>query len=361
MNRFERQELLKGFGKTSQQKLRNSRILVIGAGGLGCPALLYLAAAGIGSIGIIDGDIVSLSNLNRQVLYGTGDVGKPKAETAGRFITERYPDVEVNVYSQFISTENALTIIRQYDLVLDGSDNFPTRYLVNDACWLLQKPLILGAIYQNEGQVAVFDPGTGIQYRDLYPIPPSANEVPNCNTTGVLGVLPGIIGTIQAAEAIKFITGFGNCLINKLLIYNLINHQQYELEVTSHPDAKKYGPQSIDVFMKTDYALSCGAVFEIAWEEAIELLNNEPSTLLLDLREENELPRLSGIPHQILPLPLLKERWPELLHQTTLILFCQSGVRSLKAASTLQQLLPGKNIYSIKGGIMQRDSPIYSN
>jgi len=222
MSRFERQTILPGFGQEGQQKLSMAKILVIGAGGLGCPALLYLAAAGVGTIGIADGDKVSLSNLNRQILYGEDHIGQSKAEVAGELIRSKYSDIQINIIPHFLTSENALDIIKKYDLVLDGSDNFGTRYLINDACYLLKKPLVFGAIYQHEGQVAVLNISRNGQepltYRDLFPNPPSAAEVPNCAETGVLGVLPGIIGTMQATEAIKYLSGFGKPLIHKVAL-----------------------------------------------------------------------------------------------------------------------------------------------
>ncbi|HET7361891.1 MAG TPA: HesA/MoeB/ThiF family protein, partial [Salinimicrobium sp.] len=203
MSRFERQKILPEFGSEGQQKLSTAKVLVIGAGGLGCPALLYLAAAGVGTIGIADGDSISESNLNRQTLFGHNDIGKAKAETAAGILQEKYPDINFQVIPHFLTSENALEVLENYDLVLDGSDNFGTRYMINDACVLLGIPLIMGAIYQYEGQLSVFNYGENpVSYRDIYPVPPKANEIPNCSETGVLGVLPGIIGNLQAAETI---------------------------------------------------------------------------------------------------------------------------------------------------------------
>jgi sulfur-carrier protein adenylyltransferase/sulfurtransferase len=360
MNRFERQHILSGFGVKGQDQLRNARVLVVGAGGLGCPALLYLAAAGIGTLGIIDGDKVSLSNLNRQVLFGIGDVDKPKAETAGHFLKNQYPDITIDIYGTFLTVENCLEILGKYDLIVDGSDNFPTRYLVSDACALLQKPVVMGAIYKNEGQVAVFDPRVvpGISYRDIYPDPPQINEIPNCNETGVLGVLPGIIGTLQAAEAIKYLTGFGTSLVNKMLFYNLINHQVFEMEITPNPHKK--GPKNIQELMQTAYTWICGTIESLDWKAALPKINSAAATLL-DVREEHELPKLDSIPYTSLPYSKLKESWKGLLAHEEILVFCQSGIRSIKAANELQQLLPGKRIYSITGGILDSDSPINKN
>ena len=219
MDRFERQVILPGFGPEGQAKLKHASVLVIGAGGLGCPALLYLAAAGVGRICVVDGDVVALSNLNRQVLFGQQDLGKNKAEAAVRYFQEKYNDIQWKAIPEFISVENAQELIIHYDVVVDGSDNFPTRYLVNDACVLLKKPLVFGAIYQYEGQVSVFNQGPGsCNYRDMYPQPPAANEIPNCAETGVLGVVPGIIGSLMALEVIKVLTGLGKPLLSLIHI-----------------------------------------------------------------------------------------------------------------------------------------------
>ncbi len=220
MDRFERQIKLNDFGAAAQQKLIDSKVLVVGAGGLGCPALQYLAAAGVGTLGIADGDSVMLSNLNRQVIFGEGDVGKNKALVAAKYIRDKYKDSLLNVYPFTLVNTNTLNVISRYDLIIDATDNFQTRYMLNDACVLLNKPLVYGAIYQYEGQVAVFNLSTqnsrSANYRNLFPQPPGINEVRDCNNTGVLGVLPGIIGVMMASEAIKVITNYATPLINKM-------------------------------------------------------------------------------------------------------------------------------------------------
>lgn len=361
MDRFERQYILPGFGKEAQHKLKQAKVLVIGAGGLGCPMLLYLAAAGVGTIGIVDGDMVSLSNLNRQVLFGEGDLGLNKAETAAHFLKAKYHDIKINCIPEFITTQNIKAIFSNYDLIIDGSDNFPTRYLVNDACVLLGKPLVFGAVYQNEGQVAILN-GKGhnsINYRDIFPDPPTAYEIPNCNETGVLGVLPGIIGTLQAAEAIKYLTGYGEALVDKMLFYNLLSHQCYTMELSKNPDSKKGIPSSMEALEATDYAVVCGDGDSIDWEEAFALLNKFPGGTLIDVRETDEFPKLKGHPYQSVPLDLIDEKHQKWLNSELILLFCQSGVRSLKAVKMLEKHFPGKKIHSISGGIEAPDSPIY--
>ncbi len=363
MDRFARQQVLPGFGKEAQEKLKHSKILVIGAGGLGCPALLYLAAAGVGTIGIMDGDMVSLSNLNRQILFGESDLGLNKAETAAHFLKSKYSDIHIDCIPEFITTENAAPVISKYDLILDGSDNFPTRYLVNDICVLLKKPLVFGAIYQNQGQVGILNAkdSNSVNYRDLFPDPPTAYEIPNCNETGVLGVLPGIIGTIQATEAIKFITGFGSTLIDKMLFYNLLDHQSYEVGLNKNPDAHLSMPNTIAEFMEVDYAVVCGNGDSINWVEAIGLLKKFPDGKLIDVREKDEAPRLKKIKHLSFPVSEIEETIGVLNSIDPVLLFCQSGIRSLKTVKILEKAFPGKKIHSISGGIEALDSPINKN
>jgi molybdopterin/thiamine biosynthesis adenylyltransferase/rhodanese-related sulfurtransferase len=363
MDRFSRQHVLPGFGKEAQEKLRKSSILVIGAGGLGCPALLYLAAAGVGTLGIMDGDMVSLSNLNRQVLFGESDIGMNKAETASHFLKSKYSDIRIDCIPEFITTENAESIISKYDLILDGSDNFPTRYLVNDACVLLGKPLVFGAIYQNQGQVSILNAKdqNNINYRDIFPDPPTAYEIPNCNETGVLGVLPGIIGSMQAAEAIKFLTGYGNTLIDKILFYNLLDHQSYEVVLSKNPEAHLTIPKTIEEFKEVDYAIVCGNGDSVTWVDALGYLKKFPDGKLIDVREKDEVPKLKNIKYLSFPVSGIEEITTEFNHFDPILLFCQSGIRSLKAVKILEKAFPGKKIHSISGGIEALDSPINKN
>lgn len=362
MDRFERQHILPGFGKEAQHKLKQAKVLVIGAGGLGCPVLLYLAAAGVGTIGIVDGDVVSLSNLNRQVLFGEGDLGLYKAETAAHFLKAKYHDIKINCIPEFITTQNVNAIFSKYDLIIDGSDNFPTRYLVNDACVLLGKPLVFGAVYQNEGQVSILNGNreNSINYRDIFPDPPTAYEIPNCSETGVLGVLPGIIGTLQAAEAIKFITGYGDTLVDKMLFYNLLSHQSYTMELSPNPDSKRGLPSTLEELETMDYAVVCGDGDSVDWEEGFNLLSKSKNGTLIDVREADEFPKLKDHSYQSVPLDLLDEKHQELINSDLILLFCQSGIRSLKAVKILERHFPGKKIHSISGGIEAPDSPIYN-
>lgn len=359
MSRFDRQTILPEFGREGQQKLAQANVLVVGAGGLGCPALLYLASAGVGTIGIADGDNVSESNLNRQTLFGHKEIGKPKAATAASVLKEKYPDIHFEVIPEFLTPDNALDIIDKFDLVLDGSDNFGTRYMINDACILLSRPLIMGAIYQYEGQVAVFNFGDNpINYRDIYPVPPKENEVPNCSETGVLGVLPGLIGTLQAAEAIKLISGTGEVLTNKVLFYNLKTSGFFEIEVQPNSTSKENIPKSRETFRKTNYNITCGIAETISWEKAMDWSQNITNCHLIDIREFNEKPEIDRPDVKKIPMSLLAKEQECVKHIENLILFCQSGQRSMNLAKQLKDLFPEKKIYSVEGGILDPSSPL---
>ncbi|HOZ82151.1 MAG TPA: ThiF family adenylyltransferase [Bacteroidia bacterium] len=363
MSRFERQINLSGFGPKAQQQLQKAKVLVIGAGGLGCPVLLYLDAAGVGTLAICDGDVVAASNLNRQVIFSESDITKSKAEVAGIYLKQKYSDINIEIINKFLTVENTLQIFNAYDLIIDGSDNFQTRYMVNDACVLLNKPLVFGAVYQNEGQVAVFnvsdDNAVSSNYRDVFPNPPSENEILNCNETGVLGVLPGIIGVMMASEAIKLITGFGKALINKMLYYNLLTNTTYETEIAPNAVAKSIIPKTPEDFYKTDYTLLCGNLPSIEWSEALLLKNNTPGkVILLDVRETHEQPKLDGIETMNIPLQSLSENIEPLNTAENILVFCQSGIRSRKAVAVLRSKFLQKNIYSVAGGISKLNSTI---
>lgn len=350
MSRFERQIILPGFGIEGQQKLKNSKVLLVGAGGLGCPVLIYLAAAGVGNIGVMDGDEVSISNLNRQVLYGEKDLGKPKVEAVHAYFKGKYSDIQIEVIPEFISVGNALEIIAEYDLVIDGSDNFPTRYLVNDACFLLGKPLVFGAIYQHEGQVSVFNLGeNGANYRDLYPQMPAASEIPNCSETGVLGVLPGIIGNLMALEVIKVLTDFGTPLKNRVFFFNSISSHTYEVEIKANPNSWNSIPKTLQAFEQMDYELACEGIKQLTWTEAMGKMGHDVA--FVDVREPGEMPPLECTGLIKIPFSGLANHFDKFEDSEEILFFCQSGLRSQKAAQQLQNEFPHKRIYSIKGGI----------
>ncbi len=358
--RYQRQMILKNFGEVGQQKLFQARVLIIGAGGLGCPALQYLCAAGIGTIGIVDDDAVSLSNLHRQVLYTVNDIGFNKAERAAEILEHLNPEIKIIAYPQRLTVQNAFTIMNGFDIIIDGTDNFSSRYLINDACVLMNKPFIYGAVSQYEGQVAIFnyrknEKDAAVNYRDLFPHPPKENEVLNCAEAGVLGVLPGIIGTMQANETIKLITGIGKPLINRLLTYNALNNQLYELELSAGKETHSLIPRTQKEFMEMDYDWLCAAPanqYEIDYNFFDNLLEAGDIDVI-DVREPNEIPAIKEFVHSQIPLNQLEENI-SMIKSDTVVTICQSGNRSLQAAKKLAGIFgSSKKIYSLQGGIIQ--------
>jgi len=356
--RYQRQMLLPGFGEKGQKKISESKILIIGAGGLGCPALQYLAAAGVGTIGIVDHDIISLNNLQRQVLYTTDDIGFSKAETAAKKLMRINPEINIVPYLLKLSNLNAISIIKNYDIVMDGTDNFPSRYMINDACVLLNKPLVYGAISQFEGQVAVFNvadsSGKKVNYRDLFPDPPKEDEVLNCAEAGVLGVLPGIIGCMQANEIIKLVTGIGRPLSNRLLVYNALNNQVYEMALKPSPVANTGIPENENAFLEMDYNWFCGMPEDDSAEIDTDVFNQlirDASVMIIDVREYGELPDVDDFKYLNIPLSTIKNKIPY-IENDKIVIFCQSGHRSLYASKLLiAEFGDKKEIYSLKGGI----------
>lgn len=357
-NRYARHYSLKDFGIEGQEKLARGRVLVIGAGGLGCPVLQYLVAAGVGVVAVADHDTVSLSNLQRQVLFTTDDIGKPKAEVAATRLKALNTDITVSAIGEAITTSNALGLIKQYDIVVDCTDNFATRYLINDACVLLDKPLVFGAISQYEGQVAVFNvqnsDGNKANYRHLFATPPDPLEVQDCNEAGVLGVLPGIIGTLQATEVIKIITGIGEILAGRLLIFSLLNYQSRIFELNTEDLHSGLIPATEQAFKATDYEWLCGSkAIGITGLDVGEFLLeiNNPDTIVIDVREKHELPKpVFGC--VAFPLSGLMEKIPS-IQESNIIVFCQSGKRSLKAGQLFLDKYKGqKNISHLSGGIL---------
>lgn len=356
--RYARHYSLKDFGIEGQQKLAQAKILVVGAGGLGCPVLQYLVASGVGQIGIVDDDIVSLSNLQRQVLYSTEDIGRDKVTVAKDKLHQLNPEIKINSFKIRIDTSNALVLFADYDFIVDCTDNFASRYLINDACFLLKKPLIFGAIHQYEGQVAVFNVadanGNSTNYRNLFPIPPNPLEVSDCNEAGVLGVLPGIIGIFQATEVIKLLTGIGEVMVNKLMTFSILNHQSFMVEILINDSVTALIPKDEMSFQATDYHWLCGmgtyGIEEIDAAVFFEKIKI-PNTAVIDVREVGELPKVDFETIHI-PLSIFTENLPQ-IDSDTLILFCQSGKRSLKAAQLLyQQCGNSKKISHLKGGII---------
>lgn len=359
--RYSRHIILPEVGLEGQKRLKAASVLCIGTGGLGSPLLLYLAAAGIGRLGIVDFDIVDSSNLQRQIIHGTSWVGKPKIHSAKDRILEINPYCQVELYETRLSAENALDILKPYDVIIDGTDNFPTRYLTNDACVLLNKPNVYGSIFRFEGQATVFNYQGGPNYRDLYPEPPPPGMVPSCAEGGVLGVLPGIIGTIQATEAIKIILGAENTLSGRLLLYNAWEMKFRELRLRPNPERPV-------ITKLIDYEQFCGipqaqaaaaqeegAIPEISVRELKELMDKGADAfVLIDVRNVNEY-EIARIPGSILvPLPEIEEgsglaKIQELAQAHKIVAHCKMGGRSAKALNILKEAgIEGTNV---KGGI----------
>lgn len=347
---YMRQLSLPEWGIQGQSALKHAKVLVVGAGGLGCPALLYLAAAGVGTLGVIDADRVTASNLHRQVLYTMADIGRLKATAATEALRRLNPHIQVNTYPEQLDTENALRIMADYDLVVDGSDNFPTRYLVNDACVLLGLPWVFGAIYKFEGQVTVFNLHDGPTYRCLFPTPPMANEVPNCAEVGVLGVLPGVVGSLQAAEVLKILTRLGEPLSGKLLVYDSLRAAFRTLKVAARPESRSQKG------LRASYGLACATDAthtldeELTYAEFCQRMESATPPFLIDVREphEHEQFNLGGVNW---PLRTLNQHLPELHAQRELLLYCQSGIRSRQALQWLQEALPQHAIRHLAGGV----------
>jgi len=358
--RYARQLALKNFGVGAQERLLSASVLVIGAGGLGCPALLYLTGAGVGKIGIADHDNVSLSNLHRQILFRVADIGKNKAACAAATLHALNPGISITIYPHALSTENAWEIISDYDVIIDGTDHFSTRYMINDACVLLKRPLVYAAVSGFEGQVAVFNQGgsegeRSVNYRDLFPVPPQEEMIPNCEEAGVLGVLPGIIGTMQANEAIKIISGVGQTLVNQLLTYNALSNQVFSFDISRSPKAGSLMPGSKEEFEKRDYVLECAnpakAIFTIDTTLFDQLKDND-NVIVIDVREAGELPEVTEFSHQQIPLSRLRDEMDK-IDKNIIIAFCQVGQRSLIAARALQDHFGNtRKVYSLGGGIV---------
>jgi len=365
VKRYSRHLIMPEVGVEGQEKLKAGSVLCIGAGGLGSPAALYLAAAGIGRIGIVDFDVVDYSNLQRQIIHGTSDVGRSKLASAKDRLLELNPHITIDTYETALSSKNALDLFKPYDVILDGTDNFPTRYLTNDACVILGKPNAYGSIFRFEGQASVFATKGGPCYRCLYPEPPPPGLVPSCAEGGVLGVLPGVIGTIQATEAIKLIMGIGEPLVGRFLIYDALRMKFRELKLKNDPDCPVCGTNPT-VTELIDYEQFCG-VAPAAPEMAVSSAgNNDIETdvrelkrkidakddfYLLDVREPNEF-KIGRIPGStLIPLGEVPQRVSEIPRDKEIIVLCKMGGRSARAATFLRQQ-GYKNVKNLKGGIL---------
>jgi adenylyltransferase/sulfurtransferase len=359
--RYSRHLIMPEVGMEGQLKLKAASVVCIGAGGLGSPVALYLAAAGVGRIGIVDFDVVDYSNLQRQIIHGTPDVGRKKLDSAADRLKSINPEVKVVQYEVALSSDNALEILEGYDVVVDGTDNFPTRYLVNDACVLLGKPNVYGSIFRFEGQASVFATTDGPCYRCLYPEPPPPGLVPSCAEGGVLGILPGVIGTIQATEAVKLIIGVGEPLVNRFMIYDALRMRFRELKLRKDPECPVCG-ENPTIQQLIDYDQFCGLTptaiqgeasegVDATVEELKARLDHQDDIFILDVREPQEY-QICQIPgSKLIPLGDLPKRLSELEGHDEMVVHCKSGVRSAKAVRLLREA-GFKKAQNLSGGIM---------
>lgn len=358
--RYSRHLIMPEVGMDGQLKLKQARVLCIGTGGLGAPLGLYLAAAGVGRIGLVDFDKVDLTNLQRQILFSSSDVGRPKIEAASTRLRGLNPDIQIDQHETRLTSENALDLFRDYDIIVDGTDNFPTRYLVNDACVLLGKPNVYGSIFRFEGQVSIFGYPSGPCYRCLYPEPPPPGLVPSCAEGGVLGVLPGIVGALQAAEAIKLILGKGEPLVGRLLLFDALAMRFRELKLRKNPECPACGDHPT-VTKLLDYLEFCGirgeeapapqtSVPEITPRELKTRLDRGDDLFILDVREPHEY-QICNLGGHLIPLGDLPKRVSELDSSREIIAHCRSGKRSAEATQFLQKA-GFRKVLNLKGGIL---------
>ncbi|MBD0760531.1 molybdopterin-synthase adenylyltransferase MoeB [Klebsiella variicola] len=356
--RYSRHLLLPEVGLEGQKRLKAARVLLIGTGGLGAPVALYLAAAGVGKLGIVDFDFVDISNLQRQIIHSTKDINRPKVASAKDKIKAINPEIQVETYNTTLSSKNALEIIREYDLVVDGTDNYPTRYLINDACVLLGKPLVYGSIFQFEGQASVFYAGQGPCYRCLYPEPPPPGLVPSCAEGGVVGVLPGIIGTIQAAEAIKLIVGGSESLIGRLLLFDVWQMKQRELRLERDPGCPVCGEHP-SIHALIDYEEFCGlkpdeSEAPIESVTALELhawIEEGKPLQLIDIREPHERAIAKFPQAKVMPLGQIVRRIDEFDPTVDAVFLCKIGQRSIFAIRALQRAGYQGRVMNLKDGL----------
>ena len=355
INRYSRHIQLREIGYEGQEKLKKARILVVGAGGLGCPVLQYLTAAGVGTLGIVDFDVVEESNLQRQILFNSQLVGINKAIAAKEQLEKLNPNIELIAYPKKLEHQNAVALFMEYDLIVDGTDNFATRYLVNDASLLANKPYVYGAIYRFEGQVTVFNYKNGPTYRCLFPNPPKLHSIPNCNETGVLGVLPGIIGAYQANEALKIILDIGQPLSGKLMLINtqnnstsMVNINRLEEQVEKVLSSNK---------LQDTYSSDCETeqstqeLKELTVEELKAMLSTDKKIEFVDVRELHEIPRIDELKGLAIPSNEIANRFQEISKHSTVVIYCQTGIRSKNSILFLQEKYGFNNLWNLQGGM----------
>jgi sulfur-carrier protein adenylyltransferase/sulfurtransferase len=361
--RYNRHIIIPGFGEEAQLKLKAAKVLVVGSGGLGSPVLLYLTAAGVGTIGIVDYDVVDDSNLQRQVLFDISEIGKPKVEAAKRRLESLNPYVKIKLHNTHFNSENALDIIKEYDVVADGTDNFPTRYLVNDATLMLDKPNVYASIFQFDGQVSVFNfvnrlGERGPNYRDLYPTPPPPGLVPSCAEGGVLGVLPGIIGSLQALEVIKVITGVGEPLSGRFYTFDALNFESRTFNIKRRDDNPVNG-KNPTINELIDYEQFCGVraveekpIKEISVKELHRWQLEGKKFKLIDVREPLEY-KIVQIGGELIPVGTILSHADHIPRDIEVVIHCKTGIRSSKAIRELEEKLGFTNLYNLKGGILE--------
>ncbi|MBI3207684.1 MAG: molybdopterin-synthase adenylyltransferase MoeB [Candidatus Solibacter usitatus] len=358
--RYSRHLILPEVGMEGQIKLKAAKVLCIGTGGLGAPIGMYLAAAGVGTIGLVDFDVVDRTNLQRQIIHGTKDIGRKKLDSAAETMLDINPNVNIVKFEIALSSENAMEIVKQFDVVVDGTDNFPTRYLVNDVCVLTGKPNVYGSIFRFEGQASVFATKDGPCYRCLYPEPPPPGLVPSCAEGGVLGILPGLIGVVQATEVVKLILGTGETLAGRLMLYDALNMKFREMRLRKSPDCPICGPHRT-IHQLIDYHQFCGVPQqpaepapvsgEIEPTEVKSLIDGKHNFRLIDVREPHEY-QICNIPFaRLIPLGELPRRLAELDPDEEYVMHCKSGMRSAKACDLLRQS-GFRNVRNMKGGIL---------
>lgn len=344
--RYQRQIQLPGFGEEGQQKLSAAKVLVIGAGGLGMPVMQYLTGMGIGNLGVVDGDVVSLSNLHRQIMYTPEDVGKLKVECCVASLKKQNPTITLTGYPEFLTTENALSLVGEYDVIVDATDNFTARYLINDACVIMDKPFVYGALQQFEGHISVFNYRGGPTYRCLYPNPPSQGQIPDCNEAGVLGIVPGLIGCLQALETIKVISGVGTPLSGILQVHDFLNNSQYSIKLKVREQNKQ-----ISNLQDNDLPDFCTPDQGISAHQLLNWLDQNKELNLLDVREIHEYSQGHLANAFSLPLSKLNVGLPDLPKDRPWVLLCQLGGRSHKALQHFKKLDPGIQLLNLEGGM----------